>query len=307
MLKTIYLAGEMNDKSKNRNKMKPDIQAKWREEIISLIHNNIDLTNDKIIFNSPDEVGCDHNGIDPELTVESDLNLIEESDIIITYLNRKELYGTIVETIHAAFLKKQIFIIDNIKLIDEMSNKYNEYTQTNHSCYCQFYGTAFNMSPYWFLKNYLKQIHNKNVIFCEKDNKMTEIIDYLISIGYPPSKLLKEKNEEYLNTLISDNPQYEKSIIIQKFKRNLSLIHSLKEKIKQCQICGFTFKKKDGENYNEIHHIIPLSENGKDEEINTLIVCANCHSQLHFANTDISKIKQGIIKINGEEKVIKNQ
>ena len=88
--------------------------------------------------------------------------------------------------------------------------------------------------------------------------------------------------------------------------RNISLVKELKQKYSKCQICNFTFKKKDGENYNEVHHIIPLSMNGKDAKINTLVVCANCHRQLHYADVNISNILKGEIKINGEIKKINN-
>ena len=40
------------------------------------------------------------------------------------------------------------------------------------------------------------------------------------------------------------------------------------------------------------------------EEINSLILCANCHRQLHYADVDIENIKKGKIKINGLEKTI---
>lgn len=115
----------------------------------------------------------------------------------------------------------------------------------------------------------------------------------------------KEINDD-LSILKKENPDYETSKIITKFKRDYSLVQELKKKHKKCQICEFTFKKKNGENYNETHHIIPLSKNGKDEKINTLVLCANCHRQLHYADVNISKIFQNKISINGIQKEIKN-
>jgi len=128
--------------------------------------------------------------------------------------------------------------------------------------------------------------------------------DLLLDLGDMEDKKNFSNLEEDLEDLIDDNSNYKKTKIIDSFKRNISLVKELKEKHNKCQICGFTFKKKDGKNYNEVHHIIPLSKNGKDSEINTLVLCANCHRQLHYADIDISKIFEGKIIINGEEKII---
>lgn len=56
----------------------------------------------------------------------------------------------------------------------------------------------------------------------------------------------------------------------------------------RCQICGFDFGEKYGEQYKniiEVHHIIPLSEIKKSYEVNPkkdlLPVCPNCHVVLH--------------------------
>ena len=115
---------------------------------------------------------------------------------------------------------------------------------------------------------------------------------------------IEEEITSDLTILMKENPDYESSKIIRKFKRDYKLIKKVKEKINKCQICNFTFKKKNGENYNEVHHILSLSKNGKDDEINTLVLCANCHKQLHYADVDISNILNGKLIINGEEKQV---
>jgi 5-methylcytosine-specific restriction protein A len=55
-----------------------------------------------------------------------------------------------------------------------------------------------------------------------------------------------------------------------------------------CSICGFNFSRKYGtigENFAEVHHIIPLSEvrgdRSTDPRKDLVIVCSNCHSMLH--------------------------
>ena len=48
----------------------------------------------------------------------------------------------------------------------------------------------------------------------------------------------------------------------------------------KCQLCSFTFEKRNGEPYFEIHHLDP--EIGHHPS-NLLVVCPNCHAQLEQA------------------------
>lgn len=48
----------------------------------------------------------------------------------------------------------------------------------------------------------------------------------------------------------------------------------------KCQLCSFTFEKRNGGPYFEIHHLDP--DVGHDPT-NLLIVCANCHAQFEHA------------------------
>jgi len=66
---------------------------------------------------------------------------------------------------------------------------------------------------------------------------------------------------------------------------------ALKERVlgargRRCQLCQFTFRKKNGLLYAECHHVIPVHEGGPDEADNLLVVCANHHRQLHFAHVE---------------------
>jgi len=48
-----------------------------------------------------------------------------------------------------------------------------------------------------------------------------------------------------------------------------------------CQLCSFSFLKRDGAPYYEIHHLEPkLGHHPK----NLVLVCANCHRQFEYAN-----------------------
>lgn len=71
------------------------------------------------------------------------------------------------------------------------------------------------------------------------------------------------------------------SAIIEKFKRNSS-VACLKKKLFdfKCQVCGFTFTKKDGTCYIEAAHIIPFKDGGPDISDNIAVLCPNHHKML---------------------------
>jgi len=72
----------------------------------------------------------------------------------------------------------------------------------------------------------------------------------------------------------------------------------------RCQICGFTFLKRNGEPYFEVHHVDPK---GGHQPQNLLVLCANCHAQMEHASVEIKRNEQGwvvAVIINGEERPV---
>lgn len=79
-----------------------------------------------------------------------------------------------------------------------------------------------------------------------------------------------------------------------------------------CQISGnkYLFKKRDGRNYTEAHHLIPLGSGGDDSPFNIVIVSSHLHRMLHYATVgpiDLRTIRRQEdgagyldIEINGE-------
>jgi 5-methylcytosine-specific restriction endonuclease McrA len=68
----------------------------------------------------------------------------------------------------------------------------------------------------------------------------------------------------------------------------------------KCQICSFTFEKRNGEPYFEIHHLDPSIGH---HPTNLLVVCPNCHAQLeHAAVSDFKWAGQWLVAlaINGK-------
>lgn len=51
----------------------------------------------------------------------------------------------------------------------------------------------------------------------------------------------------------------------------------------KCELCDKpTFLKKNGKPFLEVHHVLPLSQEGSDTVTNTVALCPNCHKELHF-------------------------
>ena len=95
-------------------------------------------------------------------------------------------------------------------------------------------------------------------------------------------------------------------------QRNATLVKRLKKLYNgKCQLTGetFTFKKTDGDFYCELHHLIPLGEDGSDSYANAIIVSPLIHRMLHYAavsEINLNNIVEGKlpITINGVEYVI---
>ena len=53
----------------------------------------------------------------------------------------------------------------------------------------------------------------------------------------------------------------------------------------KCEVCKEKapfLRKSDNTPYLEVHHLIPLSKDGKDSIENTIAICPNCHRKAHF-------------------------
>lgn len=95
---------------------------------------------------------------------------------------------------------------------------------------------------------------------------------------------------------VVEDPKIVKQVIKTR-KRNAKLANELKELYKhKCQISGekFIFAKKNGENYTEAHHLIPLGEGGSDSPENLVILSPLIHKMLHHADVQPIDLDQVI-------------
>jgi predicted HNH restriction endonuclease len=119
-------------------------------------------------------------------------------------------------------------------------------------------------------------------------------------------------NSESANELFEDNLELKNETIEKKIstiKRYQKIVEDIKLKYdSKCQIsdCQHTFKKENGENYSEGHHLKPLSQGGSQNESNLVILCANHHRMFHYASIEIKERIDNTRKIilNNQEKVI---
>lgn len=99
-------------------------------------------------------------------------------------------------------------------------------------------------------------------------------------------KAQKLSQKQRQNQLKKSNPKPERIITSQvAFKRNPYVIIEVLERANGiCEKCfkHAPFKRDNGNTpYLEVHHIIPLSDNGDDTVENAIALCPNCHRHAH--------------------------
>jgi 5-methylcytosine-specific restriction enzyme A len=148
-------------------------------------------------------------------------------------------------------------------------------------------------------------------LFIETENKIwpfhfdaTSIINDISTEEDVEIELALEDTSPRLQVLIDNNTQPEIVNRLMRIRqRNNKLVKNLKELYGgKCQLTGekLTFKKKNGEWYSEVHHLIPLGENGSDSYANAIVVSPLIHRMLHYARVseiNLNNIMDGRLSI----------
>ncbi|NFD04988.1 HNH endonuclease [Clostridium botulinum] len=97
----------------------------------------------------------------------------------------------------------------------------------------------------------------------------------------------KSDDNERLKRLKKSSKKPQKiNVISLNFKRNPDVVvEVLKRANGICEYCKKQapfIRKSDNTPYLEVHHIVPLSEEGEDTVENTVALCPNCHRKVHF-------------------------
>ena len=65
-----------------------------------------------------------------------------------------------------------------------------------------------------------------------------------------------------------------------------------------CQICGFSFRTRDGRSYTECHHLEHLAHGGLDVTRNMVVLCANHHRQFHCGNVAVLEHTPDVLSVS---------
>lgn len=101
------------------------------------------------------------------------------------------------------------------------------------------------------------------------------------------SRLTSEERERRLQSAPKKPEQVQ--TIINTYKRNADVIVAILERAdgicEECNSPAPFIRAKDGTPYLEVHHIVPLAENGEDCVENAIALCPNCHRKAHFGKS----------------------
>jgi len=123
--------------------------------------------------------------------------------------------------------------------------------------------------------------------------------------NFDSKKIIEEISQKYADAVPEVKDQLSKAIERGKIAEKYKKITGFK-----CQICEalgknpFVFRKRDGQLFIEVHHIIPVSNQQRGSlGVNNLItVCPNHHRQLHYGDVTLKKNDQDELEL-----VIDNQ
>lgn len=130
-------------------------------------------------------------------------------------------------------------------------------------------------------------------------------IEYDINNDFDEDNIIKRIN--FFNQQYSDTKPYRRHVVSEQIARPSIITDYLKELLEYtCQLCHERgFMQANGIPYIETHHIIELHKliAGSYCSDNIVIVCANCHRKLHYANVRYHNSNQSkvTVHINGVE------
>ena len=95
-----------------------------------------------------------------------------------------------------------------------------------------------------------------------------------------------EVEDDKIAEVLLSSPN-KREYLVETYARDKGLVKQAKERLGLyclCQKCSNTFIKENGEPYIEVHHIIPLFNDGEDGIWNLSVLCAHHHRMAHFAD-----------------------
>lgn len=112
-----------------------------------------------------------------------------------------------------------------------------------------------------------------------------------------PLAVLRLLNQRYMNL----EPKERAKKLQSHLDRGNAVTTALKNLLgAKCQICGWTgFEKKNGESFIEAHHVVQISEKSEGSLCteNVILLCPNCHSEVHYGKDFTVSEDSDFIKI----------
>lgn len=142
------------------------------------------------------------------------------------------------------------------------------------------------------LTSLMKQAHSKGAVDYIFNNLTNEselhYFNDLLGIEEIQLNKAKQLNQKERLKKISESNKKPDKITVKHviFQRNTFVVAEAlfraNGRCEKCKQLAPFFKDKDNTPYLEVHHIIPLAENGDDTLENVIALCPNCHRQAHY-------------------------
>lgn len=131
-------------------------------------------------------------------------------------------------------------------------------------------------------KEYISHINEPTLIRSDLENKVKALLE---------TELLSPTGNIKPTSSITKSISYERDPRVKAW--------TLLQSKGLCEVCDTyaPFLKEDGMPYLEVHHVVPLSEGGRDTVSNTIAICPNCHMKLHYGENKIAARNEIINKI----------
>lgn len=187
-------------------------------------------------------------------------------------------------------VRKQLDLCDGTNSNPKLQNKEHAYPFiTEKKSYKETYSELAKLlfelkDKYCFKSNKQKPTISNSILDIDK-NALQNEQDFNKDLDEKIIKSINDTDKERLKRLKKSKKKPETiNISATRFIRNPDVIAQILSDSKgKCECCNKTpFYKENDEPYLEVHHIIPLSQNGEDSCQNTVALCPNCHKRAHF-------------------------
>ena len=156
-----------------------------------------------------------------------------------------------------------------------------------------------NHHPREKLRQTLQKLRDEKLLIFEDNHG-----SYTLARPDPfPNEIENRKEITRLLAALDCHPE-KREYVFETFVRNPLWARKAKEAFGEaCMLIGCTlaFKKEDGNQYVEVHHIKPLHEGGTDGVWNLSILCAHHHRMAHFAVASERRKMRQFLELQNEQ------